>query len=131
MKHFLFSIILLSGFQVFAKQTPPRLLDNETARVTLIMQERAEAEAEGQPNEIVMTVQCKKGFKQKKRTESIPLCTSDLQAAKGIEMDSSTIKFFHYMWDSKASNNLEGRLYCNTKDKVNDEFKLSDFCEKK
>lgn len=132
MKQIYLSLILLAGTLAYAKPEKAletRVIESKVAQVKLSMFERLEAEPVSQPKEIRIQVECKKGFKQKNYNMKITVCSADLSAKKGIEVDSHEIKFFHYDWDAeKSSNNMEGKLYCDTKNRIQDSFKLSDFC---
>jgi hypothetical protein len=125
-------LVLLSGLHVLANDSNARILENDMAKVTLSLHERDEAEPVSKPKEIRLSIACKKGYKQKKKSAVVTVCSADLRAEKGISMDSKEIKFFHYEWDAKkSSNNMEGVLYCDTTRRFPDVMVLSDFCEAK
>lgn len=125
----MFSILLTLFSTALAGSPQTKVLENNLAQVTVEKVERLEAEPVSKPFEISATIRCKNSKHKVTQKINLPVCDFDLQD-KETKILNDTIFLAHFAWDgAKSSNNQEGRNYCNPKQKLFHEIKITEICK--
>jgi hypothetical protein len=125
----MFAILLTLSSFALAGPTQTRVLKSNLAEVTIEKIERLEAEPVSKPFEIAATIQCKNNKHKVTQKINLPVCDFDLQD-KETKISKDTIYLAHFAWDgAKSSNNPDGRNYCDSKQKLFHEIKISEICK--
>ncbi len=125
----MFAILLTITFISLGGTAQTRVLKSNFAHVTIEKVERLEAEPVSKPFEISAILQCKNNKNKITQKITLPVCDFDLQD-KETKISNNTIYIAHFAWDgAKSSNNSEGRNYCNSKQKLFHEIKISEICK--
>lgn len=118
-------IIAIFSFVFTAHAIPPRVLENDQVHVIVNKIERPVAEPASKPYEISLKILCKN--KKLTKTLNFPVCDFDLQD-KDSNLSASNIAIAYFPWDGAKSNNLQGRIYCDSKNKLFYKMKIADIC---
>lgn len=120
---------LIFAAYVQAAEPKAQLRQTSLGSVEVKLVERPEAEPVSKPYAIVITMNCAKGFKSKKKKIEITTCGSHLD---DVKVDSGNIlRVSHFVWDAqKTSESFEGQIICDKKSRIHETIKLSDFCSK-
>lgn len=123
-------IALVLGTAYVQAALPKAQLRNATlGTVEVKLVERVEAEPVSKPYAIIVTMNCAKGFKSKKKKVEINTCGSNLD---DVKIDSGNVlRFSHFVWDAdKTSESFEGAIVCDKNNRIHEKIKLSDLCYK-
>lgn len=121
-------ITMLSIFSLVfaAHKDTPRVLENHLVQVSINRVERPVAEPSSKPYEIALTILCKN--KKSTKTVSFPVCDFELQD-KDSNVSPSDIAIAYFPWDGVKSNNLQGRIFCDSKNKLFYRLKIAEVCK--
>jgi hypothetical protein len=119
-------IFCIFSFVLSAKETPPRVLENNLIHVNIAKIDRPTAEPASKPYEIALTILCKNTKSTKK--VNFPVCDFDV-IDKEHKISHTDISIAYFPWDGVKSNNPQGRLYCDNKNKLFYTIKIADVCK--